>query len=275
VTKITPRFTGRLSGALFLYLRINKQSGSIMINNTWKKFYDYNAPNYEKEIFTSNTEFETEFLLREIPLNPGMKVLDIGCGTGRHSVSLAAKGISMTGLDISAGQLAEAKKKAELAGVNVSFIEADASEFSLDEQFDAAICLCEGSFGLLSIDDDPLTHEKAILQNLAAVLKPGAPFLLNALNAFEIVRHIRDEDIASGVFDPYTLTHMVRMSDLYPDFDPEVKVKEKFFTPMELRLALENNGFTVDHIWGGTAGNWTKHTLSLDEIEMMAKCHRN
>ena len=244
------------------------------MNNTWKQFYDFNAPHYDEEIFTSNTVFETDFLLREMPLEPGMKVLDLGCGTGRHTVALAAKGIIMTGLDISSGQLAEAKKRAELARVTVSFIQADAADFTLAEQFDAAICICEGSFGLLSVDDDPRTHEQAILRNLTAVLKPGAPLLMTVRNACEIIRHYSDEDIAAGRFDPYTLTRVVRLGEWYPGFDPEIKVKEKCFTPMELRQLLENNGFAVEKLSGGTAGNWDWHTLSLDEIEIMVKCRK-
>jgi ubiquinone/menaquinone biosynthesis C-methylase UbiE len=244
------------------------------MNNTWEQFFDFYAPRYDDETFTSNTVFETEFLLREMPLQSGMKVLDIGCGTGRHAIALAAKGIVMTGLDISSGQLAEARKKAELAGVAVRFIQADAADFTLAEQFDAAICLCEGAFGLLSIDDDPLTHERAVLQNLATVLKPGAPLLMTVLNAFEIIRRCSDGDVAAGKFDPYTLTRVVRLGELYPALGPEIKVKEKCFTPMELRLLLENAGFAVDQLCGGTAGNWNRQTLSLDEIEIMVKCHR-
>ncbi len=243
------------------------------MNNTWKKFYDFNAPHYDNEIFTSNTDFELDFLIREMPLHPGMKVLDLGCGTGRHSIGLAARGMKMTSLDISSGQLAEAKKKAEKAGLDINFIQADASDFSLNEKFDAAICICEGSFGLLSVDDDPLTHERAILRNLAAVLKPGAPFLMTVRNALEIIRHYNDKDIAEDRFDPYTLTRTVKLGEWYPGFDPEVKVKEKAFTPMELRLILENAGFELDLLCGGTAGSWDFHTLSMDEIELMAKSH--
>jgi ubiquinone/menaquinone biosynthesis C-methylase UbiE len=244
-----------------------------MKNNTWKKFYDFNAPDYDKEIFTSNTAFEADFLIREMSLKPGMKVLDLGCGTGRHSVALAAKGLDMTGLDISTAQLAEARKKAAQADVKVRLIQADAANFVLDEQFDAAICICQGSFGLLSIEDDPLTHEADILRNLASVLKPGAPLLMTVRNVFELVRNYSDDDIASGKFDPYTLTRVVRLGEWYPGFDPEIEVKEKCFTPMELRILLEKSGFTVDLLCGGTAGSWDKHTLSLDEIEIMVKCH--
>lgn len=245
-----------------------------MKNNPWKQFYDFNAPHYEEESFTTNTEFEADFLMKELALAPGMKLLDLGCGTGRHSVALAKRGLEVTGLDISSGQLAEAEKKARAAGVKVRFIHADAADFTLEERFDATICICEGSFGLLAVDDDPLTHEQSILRNLRAVLKPGAPGLMTIRNVFELVRQYSDKDIADGTFDPYTLTRTVRLGEWYPGFDPEIKVKEKCFTPMEIRMLLENNGFSVEQIWGGTAGNWDRHTLSLDEIELMVKYRR-
>ena len=46
-------------------------------------------------------------------------------------------------------------------------------------------------------------------------------------------------------------------------------MRERGFTPTELRLMLGQTGFEVDHIWGGTAGNWGRRTIDLDEIEMM------
>ena len=158
--------------------------------------------------------------------------------------------------------------------MKVRFIQADAAAFTLEERFDAAICICEGSFGLLAVDDDPLTHEQSILRNLAVVLKPGAPLLMTVRNVFELVRQYSDKDIANGTFDPYTLTRTVRLGEWYPGFDPEIKVKEKCFTPMELRMLLETNGFSVELLCGGTAGSWDRHTLSLDEIELMVRCRR-
>ncbi|MDD3117573.1 MAG: class I SAM-dependent methyltransferase [Victivallales bacterium] len=244
------------------------------MNNTWQQFYDFNAPHYEEECFTTNTAAEIEFLIREMPLHPGMKVLDLGCGTGRHAVALAERGMTVTGLDISSGQLAEAGKKAAQAGVSVDFIQGDAANFELKDRFDAAICLCEGSFGLLSCDDDPLTHEVQILRHLAAVLRPGAPLLLTVRNALEMVRYYSDADIAAGTFDPYTLTRVVRLGEWYSGFDPNIEVKEKCFTAMEMRLLLASTGFAVDQFWGGTAGSWDRHTLSLDEIELMVKAHK-
>ena len=48
-----------------------------------------------------------------------------------------------------------------------------------------------------------------------------------------------------------------------------VEVRERGYVPTEIRLLLRLAGFDVLNIWGGTAGNWGKRPLDLDEIEMM------
>jgi len=77
-------------------------------------------------------------------------------GTGRHSIELARRGYSVTGLDLSREMLAWAAAAAEAAGVSVEWVRAEAARFSLPERYDGAICLCEGAFGLLGAKDDPI-----------------------------------------------------------------------------------------------------------------------
>ncbi len=47
------------------------------------------------------TAQEVEFLVQVLGLEPGMTVLDVGCGPGRHAVALAKRGISVVAVDIS------------------------------------------------------------------------------------------------------------------------------------------------------------------------------
>jgi ubiquinone/menaquinone biosynthesis C-methylase UbiE len=58
-------------------------------------------------------------------------VLEIGCGTGRVTIPLAAAGVVITGLDVSASMLEEAKRKAERPGLCINWIEADGRNFDL------------------------------------------------------------------------------------------------------------------------------------------------
>ena len=123
--------------------------------NEWEEFFDGHAPVYMDNVFTKNTLNEVDFVLEELRLPLGSRLLDVGCGTGRHAVELARRGYQLTGVDISSGMLVEAEKEAREAGVEVELIHADATQFTSDKLFDAAICLCEGAFSLLSSEDDP------------------------------------------------------------------------------------------------------------------------
>jgi len=242
-------------------------------DNVWQRFFDGYAPQYEDEVFTKGTAAEVAFLVDLLDLPSGARILDVGCGTGRHSVALAARGYRMTGLDISAGMLAEARAAAEAAGVDVELLQADATTFRLPFRFDAAICLCEGAFTLIG-DDDPVEHDLAILANIREAIAPGAPFVLTASNAMRLIRKATPEQVAAGGYDPMTLTESCEMAWTGLDGPHVVLVRERGYVPTELALLLRHAGFAVEHVWGGTAGNWGRRPVDLDEYEIMVVARR-
>ena len=236
-------------------------------DNTWVAFFDAHAPLYDENIFTRNTANEVDFLLDELQLAPGARILDIGCGTGRHSIALAKRGYRMTGLDISTGMLAEAQRKAREAGVEVEWVRGDATQFSFDTPFDAVICLCEGSFGLLSAGDDAIAHPLAILRNVSQSLRDDGKALLTVLNGYRMIRGKTQDDVTEHRFDPLTLSETSTVPPA--EGQPPLTVRERAFLPTELELLFRLAGMTVCHIWGGTAGNWGRNTIDLDEFEIM------
>lgn len=233
----------------------------------WEEFFNAHAPIYEQNIFTKNTAREVEFLLEELALPPGGALLDVGCGTGRHSIELARRGYAVTGLDLSAEMLARATEAGRAAGVRVEWIRADATRFSLPRLYDAAICLCEGAFGLLSQADDPIEQPLKILCNISRSLKPGAKAIFTVLNGAHMLRKYQNRDVAEGRFDPMTLVEC----GAYPPREglPAIAVRERGFLPTELHLLCRMAGLSVLHAWGGTAGNWRREVLDLDEMEIM------
>ncbi len=240
----------------------------------WEEFFDGHAPKYMENVFTKNTSTEVDFIIRELDLLEGSTILDIGCGTGRHSIELARRGYLLTGVDISSGMLTEAKKAAIQAGVDVEWIRADAARFRSEKQFDAALCLCEGAFGLLSADDDPLQHELSILRSINQALKPEAKVIFTVINGLASARKYSQQDVEKGKFDPTTMTGTYLMELETPEGKREIVVKERGFVPTELVLMFHQTGFEVDNIWGGTAGNWGHRTVDLDEMEIMIIAHK-
>ena len=235
----------------------------------WQEFFDRHAPHYDENVFTKNTRVEVDFLFDIMDLKPGMAILDVGCGTGRHSVELAKRGLHVTGLDLSENMLAQARSKAQAAGVEVQWVHGNATTFAFATPFDAAICLCEGAFNLLDPEEDGLTHDLAILRNIANALKPNAPFVLTAMNGYATIRQMTDEAVAAGQFDPATMRSQYEDEMQLPEGMVVVPIRERLFIPPEITAMLHHAGFDVLKIWGGTAGEWGQRPIKLDEIEVM------
>jgi hypothetical protein len=82
-----------------------------------------------------------------------------------------------------------------------------------------------------------------------------------------MLRKYEQKDVDDGRFDPVT---MVETSDCLPGEGlPAIRVRERGFVATELSLLFSLAGLSVLNIWGGTAGNWARNTINLDEIEIM------
>lgn len=155
-----------------------------------------------------------------------------------------------------------ANQIAKAEGLSAEFHIQDAALMQFEPIFDAAICLCEGAFGLAGSDE---AHKK-VLDNIFEALRPGGQFVLTAINSYSVVQQKPSGD----VFDPYTATSR----EIETIHSPEGKSQEAFicttsFTFRELKLLLERSGFEVDAGYGCTAGHFERKPLTIDDIEIM------
>ena len=240
----------------------------------WPAFFDALAPYYDEQAFTHHTAAEVDFFLGTLPLSPGARVLDVGCGTGRHSLEFARRGYRPTGIDFSAGMIDVARAKAAVDGLDARFVHADAATYRAEAPFDAAVCLCEGGPGLIGKGEDAETHDLAIYRSVAAALKPNAPFLLTTLNAYATIRQMTDALVHEGRFDPATMSSSYEDEWDLPGGPQVVRIYERLFIPPEVVRLLGTAGFRVDAVFGGHAGYWAQRPLSLDETEAMYVCRK-
>ncbi|HEX8733157.1 MAG TPA: class I SAM-dependent methyltransferase [Ktedonobacterales bacterium] len=124
------------------------------------------------------TAREVAFLSRQLSLPRYARVLDLGCGYGRHALGLAARGYRVTGLDRDAAAIAEATRRTRAAGqMDVAWVVGDLRALGeLPGEFDAAISMWQ-SFGYF----DPGANA-AILRQLHAKLTLGGRLVADLFN---------------------------------------------------------------------------------------------
>jgi len=71
----------------------------------YESLFENYAQKYDKECFVQGMLGECDFIEQEINCDKSLKIIDIGCGTGRHSVELAKRGYQIMGIDLSESQL--------------------------------------------------------------------------------------------------------------------------------------------------------------------------
>src|SRR6266849_6489078 len=145
--------------------------------------------------FTKGTAQEVAFLVDALGLEAGERVLDVGCGPGRHALALARRGIEVLGVDLSEDFVTLARDAAAAEALPARFEVLDVRDLSHDAEFDAAVCLCQGGFGLLGGGG-----ETAAFARIAAALRPGGRLALTAFSAAFAVRFLEDGES----FDPAT-----------------------------------------------------------------------
>jgi SAM-dependent methyltransferase len=228
----------------------------------YKEIGNFLRENYLNYGFTRGTKQEVDFLIDLLELPRQSRILDIGCGVGRHSLELARRGYCPVGIDISEGFIQYATEIADAEGLPAEFVARDARGIDYEEEFDGAICLCEGAFGLAG----NLDHHRKILSGVYNALRKGAPFVLTAINALSAARNNTDPES----FDPYSCTSFQRSTIRNPEGETkDVTIFTTAFTYRELTLLLEEAGFEICAGYGCVAGNFSRKPLRLDDMEIM------
>jgi len=244
----------------------------------YESLFENYGRKYDEESFTQGTAGECDFIEKELNYNKSLKIIDIGCGTGRHSLELAKRGYTVTGIDLSESQLERAGEKAKARNLQVDFQKHDARQLHFRGEFDLAMMICEGAFPLMETDE--MNYE--ILRNTAAALKPGGKLIFTTLNGLFPLFHSIENFCASGAKEG-NATYRKSSFDLmtFRDFNStsveddsgntkELECNERYYVPPEITWLLKSLGFEKIDIYGAKLGAFSRDDrLSTDDFEML------
>ncbi len=219
-----------------------------MPTNWWKNFFHGVALDFWRAVVSDEqTRAEADFIQKHLQLSAGAKVLDVPCGNSRLAIELARRGFQLTGVDIAAEFIAEAKMKSREAGVQIDLHERDMRDLPWTGDFAGALCF-GNSFGYL---DDQGNAD--FLKAVSNALRPGARFLLDIgaiaeclLPAFQenrsfevggitLVADSRYDHVQGRMFTEYSF-----IRDGQTDKRP---ASQRIYTYHELTALLQEAGF--------------------------------
>ena len=194
---------------------------------------------------------------KALKLKPGSRLLDLACGTGRHSLLLARRGAVVLGVDKTASYLRQARQAAKKLP-NCRFALGDMRHLPFTEEFDAAMNLWT-SFGYFSRFSDDLK----VLKGVARALKPGGLFLIDLVDFDWVKKHgarrrwdlradgayVLQDSVWSGGLDPKIVNAWIVLRPGKPELRSRFVVRG--YNKRRLYDALRRAGLLPIRSWAG------------------------
>ena len=216
----------------------------------------------------SRTVVEDVAFYVEEATRSGGPVLELGVGSGRIAVPIAAAGIDVIGVDLSAGMLEVARERAELAGVELDLRHGDMRDPPVDGEFPLVIIPFRS---LLHMETD--VDRRAALRAVRRHLAPAGRFVFDVFTpSREDIEetHGRWLEREPGIFEradwdegSRTMTLSVRSDEVEASFTLH------WLSPLEWRELIDEAGFEVEALYG-----WFDRRPHVDEEDTIWICRR-
>lgn len=210
-------------------------------------------------LWAKSTIQDVDFVCDILELSGGERILDLACGTGRHTIELAKRGFFVVGVDISDELIHYAKDQAKKSGIETDFICADLRELAFNGEFDVVLNLYDGAIGYLETDQENIK----IFNVISRSLKRGGKHIM----------HLPNTDFARKYF-PYRTwrkgdqliellelqwdetthlmvetTHTIRCGEVCKEITPSYE-RRRIYELEELQSILASLNMKINHIYG-------------------------
>lgn len=230
--------------------------------------------------WTERTESEIKRALTMLRPQGGERILDLACGTGRHSLELVRQGFSVVGVEISQELVEIAERDAAEQGLEATFIQGDLRELDFEAEFDIVLNLNDGAVGYFETDEE--NHRT--FEIISRALKPGSQNLIQVPNVLyararlpqrswipsesmvELVEHRwnKKNSYMEGAMIP------VRFGEILENLDKRIEFRQRLYTVDELREVYDSVGMTLERVFHGN-GRPKEPTESQFEIFAAAR----
>ena len=206
----------------------------------------------------SNAKVEVEKVLGLLKIQQNDRILDLCCGTGRHSLELARRGYDVVGVDRTQSFIEKAKENAVKENLKVEFVVGDMREFSRPDGFDIVMNLF-GSFGYFEEPDE----DQQVVKNVYMSLCTGGRFIIETAGKEIIARNFQEmdwsEDGDTLILSQRKPTHnwsriqsrwiIVKGNQRY-----EHTASVRSYSAVELSSLVSDCGFTAVQVFGDLEG---------------------
>ena len=223
-------------------------------------FFSDGSPYLNHPLLTpERTVKEMDFVLSQVNLSPGARVLDMGCGPGRHSIELARRGYDVVGIDPSAAMIKAAQVRATEASVAPAFRQVSGESFVASDDFDLAICLFT-TLGQISKEGE----NSELVERTYETLRPGGFLVVETRQRAPTVQHLQTEERfgkgerytdVSRRFEAVNKTVTEVFEVVSPESTQRYVLCYRLYSRTELTGLLEQAGFTIVASFGDYDGN--------------------
>lgn len=216
-------------------------------NEDYLNLYAYRDP--------AEAVVQSAFIIKALDLQGDEKILDLGCGTGRHVIEFAKRGFNVTGIDVSAYLIEQGKKVLQDSDLDATLIVADMFDLPDLGLFDVVLNVFT-SFGYFPQDE----QNARVFDAVRSHLRPDGKFFLDYLHPAQVIRNLIPFEVKEVGEERVEITKRIEggrilKTIVFSHPKREYVEKVKLYTRSQIEEMLSAHSLQVQEVWNDYDGS--------------------